>query len=187
MDISNRCPWAKDSFEIQYHDTEWCKPEHDDQKLFELLILEGMQAGLSWNLILKRRAHMQQVFDGFNPNIIASYTQEKTQQLMLDPEIIRNRRKLDMLVANARAFIAVQQEFGSFDKYIWAFTQGKTIDNRLEKTGDMPASSPLSEKVSKDLKKRGFKFVGPVIIYSYLQAVGIINDHLLSCPFRGTV
>ncbi|KAL1110005.1 hypothetical protein AAG570_014011 [Ranatra chinensis] len=184
MKENSRCPWAKDPLEILYHDTEWCIPEHDDQKLFEMLILEGMQAGLSWSLILKRREHMQIAFDGFNPDKISAYTHEKIEQLMLDPEIIRNRRKLEAMVSNAKAFLAIQQEFGSFDKYIWSFTHGETIDNKLQSIEDFPASSPLSEKVSKDLKKRGFKFVGPVIIYSYLQAIGIVNDHLLSCPFH---
>lgn len=184
MPTSTTCPWVKDAFEKLYHDTEWGTPEHNDNKLFEFLILEGMQAGLTWNLILKRRENMRQAFDGFNPILIAKYTEEKKAELLTNPGIIRNRRKIDSLVKNARAFLRVQQEFGSFDHYIWAFSGGKQIVNHWKDTAEVPATSPISEAMSKDLKKRGFSFVGSIICYSFMQACGMVNDHLTSCPFH---
>ncbi len=178
-----RCPWAKSELDIQYHDHEWGKAEHDDQKLFEFLVLEGMQAGLSWSLILKRREAMRAALDGFDPERAAAYGKEKKAELLQNPGMIRNRRKVDAVVTNAQAFLRVQQEFGSFDAYLWGFVEGRPIRNAWEKQEDMPATSPLSDALSKDLKKRGFKFVGSTICYSYLQAAGLINDHLAYCEF----
>lgn len=169
---------------LAYHDFRWCKPEHRDRELFAMLVLEGMQAGVSWNLILNKEENFRKAFDGFDPKIVAAYDDAKTEALMQDPGIIRNRRKVEAAVTNARAFLKVQKEFGSFDKYIWGFTDGKVIDHHLLDVKDMPAKDALSERVSADLKKRGFKFVGPTIIYSYLQGIGIINDHWEYCDFR---
>ena len=174
---------ASDKFVI-YHDTRWCKPEHRDRELFAMLILEGMQAGVSWNLILNKEDNFRKAFDGFDPEIVANYDDAKLEELMQDPGIIRNRQKLKAAVTNAKAFLQVQKEFGSFDTYIWGFTGGKVIDHHLADVKDMPAKDALSEKVSKDLTKRGFKFAGPVIIYSYLQGIGVINDHWEHCGYR---
>lgn len=183
--IDKRCPWGCTSPNMQkYHDFKWGKPEHDDQELFAMLCLEGAQAGLSWATILDREENYRKAFDGFNPAVVAEYTDEKLEMLREDAGIIRNRLKIQSVVTNAKAFLQVQKEFGSFDKYIWSFTDGKVIDNHLKTQSEMPAETELSKAISKDLKKRGFKFVGPTIIYSYLQAIGIINDHLLSCPCR---
>lgn len=179
--IQTRCPWAKTPVEIAYHDFEWCRPVHDERKLFEMLILEGMQAGVSWNIILQKRPAFLEAFDRFQPELVAEYTEEKIEELMQNASILRNRNKIKSAVSNARAFLRVQQEFGSFDAYIWSFTGGKTIQNRWERQEDTPAQTELSLRISTDLKKRGFKFVGPVIIYSYLQGIGIINDHLVWC------
>ena len=178
-----RCGWVKDEFDIAYHDTEWGKPEHDDQKLFEFLILEGMQAGLSWNLILRRREGMRQALDGFDPEKMAQYGEDKKAELMQNPVMIRNRRKIEALVGNAAAFLQVQREFGSFDAYLWGFVEGEPIRNAWQNLEEMPATTPLSDALSKDLKKRGFKFVGSTICYSYLQAAGLINDHEEGCEF----
>ena len=169
---------------LAYHDFRWCKPEHRDRELFAMLVLEGMQAGVSWNLILNKEENFRKAFDGFDPKIVAAYDDAKTEALMQDPGIIRNRRKVEAAVTNAQAFLKVQKEFGSFDKYIWGFTDGKVIDHHLLDVKDMPAKDALSERISTDLKKRGFKFVGPTIIYSYLQGIGIINDHWEYCDFR---
>ena len=169
---------------LKYHDTRWCKPEHEDQELFAMLILEGMQAGVSWEIILNKEENFRKAFDGFDPKIVAAYDEEKIEELMQDAGIIRNRRKIEAAVRNARAFLKVQEEFGSFDKYIGGFTEGKVIDHHLKDIKDMPAKDALSERVSSDLKKRGFSFVGPVIIYSYLQGIGVINDHWEYCDFR---
>lgn len=176
----NRCRWADPSSElyVAYHDQEWGKPEHDDQKLFEMLILEGFQAGLSWITILKKREAFRRAFDGFDPAVIAGYGPEKLEALMADPDIVRNRRKIQSAIQNAKAFLAVQEEYGSFDRYLWGFTDGQVILN----TDDaVRASSELSDRISADLKRRGMKFVGTVIIYSFLQAVGIVNDHETGC------
>ena len=167
-----------------YHDTRWCKPEHREQELFAMLILEGMQAGVSWNLILNKEDNFRKAFDNFDPNIVAEYDEKKLEELMQDPGIIRNKNKIRSAVTNARAFLDIQKEFGSFDKYIWGFTDGKIIDHHLSKLEDMPAKDELSERISKDLKKRGFKFAGPTIIYSYLQGIGMINDHCEYCEYR---
>ncbi len=176
-----RCDWAKGEYNEQYHDNEWGKPQHDDQKLFELLILEGMQAGLSWVTILKKRAAFQQAFDHFNVEKVASYDEAKQQELLNNEGIIRNRLKIKSAVTNAQCFIAVQKEFGSFDRYIWHFTNGRQIVNSFHEQGEVPTHSELSDIISKDLKKRGFRFVGTTIIYSYLEAIGIINDHMVWC------
>lgn len=176
-----RCAWAKDESEIHYHDHEWCKESHDDQYLFEMLILEGMQAGLSWRTILHKREAMRTAFDGFNPVVITDYDDAKFTWMMENPELIRNRLKLKALISNAREFLKVQEEFGSFDKYIWSFTAYERVIHRVEHVHDVPSSDALSDTVSKDLKKRGFKFVGTTIIYSYLQAIGVIDDHMDNC------
>ena len=169
---------------LLYHDTRWCKPEHREGELFAMLILEGMQAGVSWNLILEKEANFRRAFDGFDPEIVAGYGEEKIAELMQDAGIIRNRRKISAAIVNARAFLKVQEEFGSFDQFIWSFTGDETVDHRLTNVADMPAKDALSERVSAELKKRGFKFVGPTIIYSYLQGIGVINDHCVDCDFR---
>ena len=149
-----------------------------------MLVLEGMQAGVSWDIILRKEDHFRKAFDGFDPQTVAAYDEAKIGELMQDAGIIRNRRKIEAAVTNARAFLKVQEEFGSFDRYIWGFTDGQVIDHHLSDMKDMPAKDELSERVSRDLKKRGFKFVGPVIIYSYLQGIGVINDHWEYCDFR---
>ena len=176
----NRCRWADPSSKlyIAYHDQEWGRPEHDDRKLFEMLILEGFQAGLSWITILKKREAFRRAFDGFDPAVIAGYGPEKLEALMADPGIVRNRRKIHAAVQNAKAFLAIQEEYGSFDRYLWGFTGGQVILN----TDDaVRASSELSDRISADLKRRGMNFVGTVIIYSFLQAVGVVNDHETNC------
>lgn len=179
-----RCPWAMDPYSMEYHDHEWGKPSHDDRHLFELLILEGFQAGLSWVTILKKREAFREAFDGFDPAVIAKYDEEKLSSFMKNEKIIRNRLKIAACVANARAFLKVQQEFGNFDTYIWSFTNGIAMDPKWESSQNVPTESELSRTISKDLKKRGFRFVGPTIIYSYLGAIGVINDHLIQCEFR---
>ncbi len=169
---------------LDYHDTRWCKPEHRDREQYAMLVLEGMQAGVNWELILKKEENFRKAFDGFDPEIVAEYGDNKMEELMQDAGIIRNRQKLKAAIANAKAFLKVQEEFGSFDAYIWSFTDGAVIDHHLLDPKDMPAKDELSERVSADLKKRGFKFAGPTIIYSYLQSIGIINDHCEDCDYR---
>ena len=178
----NRCEWSI-STELyrQYHDQEWGVPVHDDRLLFEFLILEGAQAGLSWSTILNKRQNYRQAFDNFEPEKVAQYSVEKIEQLLRDSGIIRNRLKINAAVNNAQKFLAVQQEFGSFNTYIWSFVQGKTIVNRWMSLAEIPASTAESVTMSKDLKKRGFKFVGGTICYAYMQAVGMVNDHLVDC------
>lgn len=175
-----RCRWADPVSELYlaYHDQEWGRPEHDDQKLFEMLILEGFQAGLSWITILKKREAFRKAFDGFDPTIVTGYGPEKLEDLMADSGIVRNRRKIEAAVTNAAAFLEIQKEFGSFDRYLWGFTQGQVI---LNTDDQVRASSELSDRISADLKRRGMKFVGTVIIYSFLQAVGVVNDHETGC------
>ncbi len=178
----NTCPWTgNDPLLMKYHDQEWGVPLHDDQKLFEFLILEGFQAGLSWLTILKKRENFRKAFDGFDFNKVAGYDTEKKEALMTDKGIIRNRLKIQGAVTNARAFIVLRKEFGTFDRYIWNFTGGKTFHNSYKTMKEMPAKTPLSERISKDLKGRGFKFVGPTIVYSHMQATGMVNDHLKGC------
>lgn len=187
--IMKRCDFSLGSQKpsevaLKYHDERWCKPVHDETELFAMLVLEGMQAGVSWNLILLKEQNFRAAFDGFDPAKVANYDEKKIQELMQNAGIIRNRNKISAAISNARAYLNVQKEFGSFDKFIWSFTDGKTIDHRLKDVKDMPARDALSEKVSKELSSRGFKFVGPTIIYSYLQGIGVINDHQYDCDFR---
>jgi DNA-3-methyladenine glycosylase I len=166
---------------IDYHDNEWGVPEHDDYKLFELLILEGAQAGLSWSTILKKRNNYIKAYDNFDFEKVAKYDDSKRQELLNNEGIVRNRRKIDSSIQNAKVFINIREEYGSFDKYIWSFVDGKPINNEFKKLKDVPAKTELSEKISKDLKKRGMNFVGPTIIYAYMQAIGLVNDHTTDC------
>ncbi len=177
----NRCSWATNDLNIPYHDTEWGVPLHDDRGLFEFLILEGAQAGLSWDTILRKRENYRAAFDNFNPEKVARYTDAECSELLLNEGIIRNRLKVASAVGNAKAFLKVQDEFGSFDCYIWAFVGGKPIVNRPEGLGDVPAKTDISDAISKDLKKRGFNFVGSTIMYAFMQATGMVNDHLVTC------
>ena len=177
-----RCEWANRSeLEQEYHDTEWGLAIHDDKSLFEFLILEGAQAGLSWSTILKKREGYRKAFDNFDAWKISQYSEADVARLLVNAEIIRNRRKIMATIANAKAFLQVQEEFGSFDRYIWQFVDGKSIQNTWTKITEIPASTPESEAMSKDLQRRGFKFVGPTICYAFMQAVGMVNDHVVSC------
>lgn len=166
---------------IRYHDQEWGKPVHDDHRLFEMLLLEGAQAGLSWNTILKRRENYRKAFAGFNPTRVATFTANDKRRLLNDPGIIRNRLKIDAAVTNAQAFLALRKEFGTFDRYVWQFVGGKPKVNNRRTMSDVPATSPESDALSKDLKQRGFRFVGSTIIYAFMQAVGMVDDHLNDC------
>ena len=177
-----RCPWPKTEADIAYHDEEWGVPLHDDRALFELLILEGAQAGLSWSTILKKRANYRRAFDRFDARKIARYDDRKVAALLADPGIVRNRLKIATTITNARAFLAVQKDFGSFDSYLWDFVGGKPIINHRRTMQDVPARTPESDALSKDLLQRGFKFVGSTIIYAFMQATGMVNDHLVTCP-----
>lgn len=182
MAEKNRCPWSGNiPIYIAYHDNEWGRPAHDDNQLFEMLILEGMQAGLSWITILKKRESFREAFDGFDPNKVALYDEAKFQELMANEKIVRNRLKIRAAINNAKLFLEVQKKYGSFDKMIWEYVDYVPITNHFEKVEDLPASTPLSDKISKDLKKMGFKFVGSTIIYSFMQSVGMVNDHIMSC------
>lgn len=176
-----RCSWPSDDLSIRYHDEEWGVPVHDDCTLFEFLILEGAQAGLSWDTILHKRENYRAAFDGFDPQRIARYDRRKTQQLLRNPGIVRNKLKIASAVGNAKAFLQVQKEFGSFDRYIWQFVGGKPRVNARKSMKQVPASTPESDAMSKDLKKRGFKFVGSTICYAFMQAVGMVNDHMMTC------
>jgi DNA-3-methyladenine glycosylase I len=176
-----RCPWAKSELYIQYHDTEWGVPVHDDRLLFEFLILEGAQAGLSWETILKKRRNYREAFDQFDPAIIAKYGPRKRTSLLSDPGIVRNRLKIDAAIQNAEAFLAVRNEAGTFDHYIWSFVRHQPKQNIRKSTKEVPARTPESDAMSKDLKQRGFKFVGSTICYAFMQAVGMVNDHLVEC------
>ncbi|KKN41664.1 hypothetical protein LCGC14_0721100 [marine sediment metagenome] len=177
-----RCKWAEnDDLMRKYHDEEWGVPVHDDLLHFEFLILEGNQAGLSWVTILNKRENFRKAFDNFDYTKIASYTEQKVEDLLTNKGIIRNRLKIGATIGNAKAFLKVQKEFGSFDKYIWRFVDGKTIINNFKNLEDLPPKTIVSEQISKDLKKRGFKFVGPTIIYAHMQAIGLVNDHVLDC------
>lgn len=176
-----RCPWANDELSCKYHDNEWGVPVHDDNKLFEALILECMQSGLSWNIILKKRPYFLLAFDNFDIDKIILYDENKIQTLMLNKNIIRNRRKIEAVINNAIMFKRIQQEYGSFDKFIWSYTNYEIIYNCYDKLEDIPITTDLSDVISNDMKKMGFKFVGSTIIYSYIQAIGIINNHLKSC------
>jgi DNA-3-methyladenine glycosylase I len=176
-----RCEWATKEPNLSYHDKEWGRPEHDDQKLFEFLILEGAQAGLSWVTILKRREGYRKAFSNFDVKKVAKYNQKKIDKLLQDESIIRNRLKISSAVNNAQQFLKVQKEFGTFDKYIWSFVNNKPIKNKFKKLSDLPASTLISEKMSKNFKKRGFNFVGPTICYALMQAIGMVNDHISGC------
>jgi len=176
-----RCTWPTNELSIAYHDEEWGKPLHDDQRLFEFLILEGAQAGLSWDTILRKRENYRDAFDGFDVNKIARYTDKKQEKLLLNEGIIRNRLKIASAVSNAKAFLIVQKEFGSFDKYIWSFVGGKPIVNKLKDSSQIVPRTEISDAICKDLKKRGFNFVGSTIMYAFMQATGMVNDHLVSC------
>ena len=176
-----RCAWPKTDLDIAYHDAEWGAPVHDDRLLFEFLILEGAQAGLSWSTILKKRENYREAFDNFDAKKIARYNETKVAQLMANPGIVRNRLKIAATIRNAEAMLKVQKEFGSFDRYIWQFVSGKPIVNRRKALGEIPARSVESDAMSKDLLGRGFKFVGSTICYAYMQAVGMVNDHTVDC------
>ena len=183
MSGKKRCAWAESGNElyIQYHDREWGVPVHEDRKQFEFLILEGAQAGLSWSTVLNKREGYRKAFANFDPVKVARFSEEKIKTLIQNPSIIRNRLKITSAVSNARAFLAIQKEYGSFDTYIWAFVGGKPLQNRWNAMDEVPATSPESDALSKDLKQRGLKFVGSTIMYAHLQAAGLVNDHLLSC------
>ena len=177
-----RCNWCLgDELYLGYHDEEWGAPLHDDGKLFEFLALEGAQAGLSWITVLKKRPAYREAFDGFDFNRVAEYDEDKVSRLLADPGIIRNKLKIRSAIRNARAFIRVREEFGSFDNYIWNFVDGKPIQNAWKHGSQIPAETPLSNKISRDLKRRGFNFVGPTIVYAHMQATGMVNDHTTDC------
>jgi DNA-3-methyladenine glycosylase I len=178
----SRCAWSLGSEQyMAYHDHEWGVPVHDDRKLFEFIVLEGAQAGLSWSTVLHKRENYRRAFDGFDPRKVARYTPARVEKLLQNPGIIRNRMKIESAIGNARAFLAVQKEFGSFDAYIWGFVGGKPVQNRWKSIKDVPPSTPLSDRISADLKKRGFRFVGSTIVYAHMQATGMVNDHLVGC------
>lgn len=182
MNEKNRCAWSGDlPIYIDYHDKEWGRPQHDDRKLFEMLILEGMQAGLSWITILKKREAYREALDGFDPNKIALYGDEKIQELMENAGIIRNRLKIHAIINNAKVFLEVTEKHGSFNDLLWKYVDYKPIVGHWEKLEDVPATTPLSDQISKDLKKMGFKFVGSTIIYAYMQSIGMVNDHVKDC------
>ena len=176
-----RCPWSKGDQYIAYHDVEWGVPVHDDRLLFEFLILEGAQAGLSWATILNKRDNYRKAFDQFNPTVVARYSAKKQATLLANPGIVRNRLKIASAIQNAQAFLDVQHEFGTFDDYIWHFVEGRTRQNAWRSFKDVPARTAESDAMSKDLKRRGFKFVGSTICYAFMQAVGMVNDHLVEC------
>lgn len=176
-----RCHWAKNELNIPYHDEEWGVPLHNDRKLFELLILEGAQAGLSWDTVLQKRARYREVFDRFDPEKVARYDARKVRTLLRDPGIIRNRLKIEATIGNARAFLQLQEEFGSFDAYIWQFVGGQPKQNAWKLHKQIPALTAESDAMSQDLKRRGFRFVGSTICYAFMQATGMVNDHLVSC------
>ncbi|MCC8167104.1 MAG: DNA-3-methyladenine glycosylase I [Planctomycetes bacterium] len=182
MDKKTRCAWAGDlPIYIDYHDNEWGRPVHDDNKLFEMLILEGMQAGLSWLTILKKRESFRKAFDNFDPAKVARYSEAKIEKLMKNEGIIRNRLKINAAVTNAKLFLEVQKKYRSFDKFIWAYVNNTRIENHRKTLADIPATTPLSDQISKDLKKMGFKFVGSTVIYAFMQATGMVNDHVADC------
>ena len=177
----NRCEWATTPLMIEYHDNEWGVPVHDDRKLFEFLILEGTQAGLSWEIVLKKRENYRKAFDDFNPLKIAKYTKKDVRRLLADSGIIRNKLKILAAINNAKVFLHVQKEFSSFNKYIWGFVNYKPIKNKFHSLKEIPPRTELSDKISKDLKRRGFSFVGSTIVYAHMQATGMVNDHVISC------
>jgi DNA-3-methyladenine glycosylase I len=176
-----RCGWARDELMCIYHDEEWGVPLHDDQALFEFLVLEGAQAGLSWSTILRKRPNYRKAFDRFDPRKVARYDEQKLAELLADAGIVRNRLKIGAAIANAEALLTVKKEFGTFDRYIWQFVQGKPVQNRWREPGEVPATTAQSDAMSKDLAKRGFRFVGSTICYAFMQATGMVNDHLVGC------
>ena len=176
-----RCMWAKDDLNIKYHDNEWGIPQHNDAKLFEFLVLEGAQAGLSWSIILKRREGYRKAFSNFDSLKVSKYSQKHVKKLLNNEGIIRNRLKINSAINNAKHFLEIQEEFNSFDKYIWSFVNYKPIINNFKKLSDLPTSTIISEKMSKDLRNRGFTFVGPTICYAFMQAIGMVNDHTVDC------
>ena len=182
-DMKRRCPWANpdDPLYLEYHDTEWGVPVHDDRKLFEFLVLEGAQAGLSWRTILNRRENYRKAFAGFDPVKVAAFDGRTVKKLLEDPGIIRNRRKIESAISNAKLVLEVQEEHGSFDTYLWSFVGGKPIQNRWKNPGQIPVKTPEAERMSADLVRSGFKFVGPTICYAYMQAAGMVNDHVVDC------
>ena len=179
--LKQRCPWPTDELYCTYHDEEWGVPNHDDRHLFEMLILEGAQAGLSWSTILRKRENYHQAFHEFNAERIARYTEQDVKRLMGDAGIVRNRLKIDSTIQNAKSYLKVREEFGSFDQYIWRFVGGEPIQNKRRAMKEVPAKTVESDAMSKDLLKRGFNFVGSTICYAYMQAVGMVNDHLVDC------
>ncbi|WP_282134592.1 DNA-3-methyladenine glycosylase I [Seonamhaeicola maritimus] len=182
MTQKHRCAWCEgDELYENYHDEEWGVPVYDDDKLFEFLILETFQAGLSWITVLRKRENFRKAFDNFDYKKIANYSQEKIDSLLQDTGIIRNKLKVNATITNAQAFIVIQKEYGSFNNYIWGFTDGKPIKNKFENLNQIPANTPLSDRISKDLKKRGFKFVGSTVVYAHMQATGMVNDHTTHC------
>lgn len=183
--MPKRCQWPKIDLAIRYHDEEWGVPLHDDRKLFEFIVLDAAQAGLSWDTILKKRENYRKALDGFDPEIIARYTPAKLESLLADPGIVRNRLKVQSALLNAQAFLKVREEFGTFDAYIWRFVDGNPIVNEWRNQNELPASTPRSDAMSKDLKTRGFRFVGTTICYAFMQAAGLVDDHLVDC-FRWT-
>lgn len=180
--MSTRCGWSQGSeLMIKYHDTEWGLPLHNDRKLFEFLVLDCFQAGLSWEIVLKKRESFRSAFDDFNPELISKYSRRKIQSLLKDPGIIRNRLKVESAVSNAAIFLKLQEEFGSFGTYIWRFTEGKTIVNSWKRLSEIPANTPVSDTMSRELKKKGFRFAGSTICYAFMQAAGMVNDHVIDC------
>lgn len=188
MEEKTRCSWPGDvPIYVDYHDNEWGRPTHDDRELFELLVLEGAQAGLSWLTILKKREAYREAFDGFDPVRVARYGEAKAEELMANAGIVRNRLKINAAITNAKLFLDVIEEFGSFDAFIWGYVDGIPIVNQWGVQEDVPATTPLSDRISKDLKKRGFKFVGPTIVYAYMQSIGMVNDHVVDCFVHGEI
>jgi DNA-3-methyladenine glycosylase I len=187
MREKSRCRWVPpgDPLYIAYHDNEWGVPLHDDTKLFEFLVLEGMQAGLSWGTVLRKRENFRRAFDGFDPEMVARYDGSRVRRILSDPGIIRNRLKVRSAVTNAKAFLSVQHEFGSFDSYVWRFVEGRPKVNRWRSLNQIPAKTKVAEEMSRDMVSRGFRFVGPTICYSHMQATGMVNDHLVSCFRHG--
>ncbi len=180
--IGKRCPWPSDDpLMIAYHDTEWGVPLHDDHKLYEFIVLDGAQAGLSWSTVLRKRENYRKAFRGFDPEVVARFGKQDVARLLKDPGIIRNRLKIESAITNARSFLEVREAYGTFDAYIWQFTGGKTLQHRCRRLRDIPSTSPESDTMSKDMKKRGFKFVGTTICYAFMQAAGLVNDHLVEC------
>ena len=184
---AQRCTWASTPPLILYHDAEWGVPLHNDSSLFELLVLEGAQAGLSWETVLRKRERYRALFKGFDPAVVARTTPARVERMLQDPGIIRNRAKIESAVTNARALLQVRDEFGSFDAYVWRFVGGKPIENHRRRSGQIPASTKESEALSRDLRGRGFRFVGPTICYAFMQAAGLVNDHLISCAWHDRV